>query len=61
MIVQHQTTTKTILTLDDEEAQWLRGVMQNPVNGNDSTTDAEMRERFFNAMPNPTIAQRTPT
>ena len=46
---------KTItITLDQEEAEWLRGVMQNPLHDEhpdeESARDREMRSRFFFAV-----------
>lgn len=47
-------TLKTItLVLDEEEAEWLHGNMQNPLHGLDAmeetSEDAMMRLKFFNA------------
>ena len=43
--------TKTILELNQEEADWLRTVMQNPINvsfpQDESKKDKIMRETFF--------------
>lgn len=52
--------TKTIqvtqLTLDEEEREWLKGLVQNPINHrdgnnayNESEQDAKMRMKFFKA------------
>jgi hypothetical protein len=41
------------LVLDADEAEWLNGVMQNPLHGqepiDEESEDAEMRLKFFNA------------
>lgn len=41
------------LVLSEEEAHWLKCIMQNPLHGqnaaNELTEDAEMRLKFFNA------------
>jgi hypothetical protein len=41
------------LVLDADEAEWLNGVMQNPLHGqepiDEASEDAEMRLKFFNA------------
>jgi hypothetical protein len=50
-----QNTTKqsveVTLVLDEKEADWLHGVMQNPLHGqspdDESPEDAEMRIKFF--------------
>lgn len=48
-------TRKTFhLTLQEEEAEWLRGVMQNPLYGQtpeeESEEDNRMRRAFFDAV-----------
>lgn len=52
-----KTVSVTTLRLDDEEAQWLREQMQNPLHGQDYTDesahDKDMRERFFKAVDHP--------
>ncbi len=47
------TTTKIVLELTEEEALWLRDIMQNPLgmeDDNESKTDKEMRKAFFDAL-----------
>ena len=42
---------QTVLHLEDEEARWLKAVMQNPLgDAGESLEDAEMRTKFFNAL-----------
>lgn len=52
-----KTSKKTTVTLelDQNEAQWLKAVMQNPLScdpnpDNELKTNREMREKFFNAL-----------
>lgn len=49
-------STKTItLELSEEEAAWLKDVVQNPVHGNSSKEDpgnALMRQQFWHALNN---------
>lgn len=44
----------TVIELTTDERDWLRGVMQNPLYGQDLFSepkqDAEMRQRFWNAL-----------
>ena len=56
------TTTKEItitLVLNEEEAQWLQGIMQNPLFGEypdqEDPKNSDMRKRFWDALnePNP--------
>lgn len=49
-----KTVTKkvVVLTLDEEEAEWLRAVVQNPIIEMESRTDAVMRQKFFEALSN---------
>ncbi len=44
---------KINLLLNTEEAIWLKGILQNPLHttyANESETDKEMRELFWNAL-----------
>ena len=48
-------STTYILRLEEREARWLRGLMQNPIVKenlplNEDKTDREMRELYFNAL-----------
>ena len=47
-------TVKVVLELDDEEARWLKSVMQNPLHNQDAYSereqDKEMRRKFFDAI-----------
>lgn len=43
------------LILNEEEAEWLKAVVQNPIGvsyefGDESEADGHMREKFFNAI-----------
>lgn len=46
-------TIEITLVMNAEEARWLNGVMQNPLNGQHPTLedpeDRHMRKKFFNA------------
>lgn len=48
------TETKVILEMTEEESQWLKLVMQNPLHGqtpiDESSHDAAMRKAFFEAI-----------
>jgi hypothetical protein len=48
------TLTNVVLTLNKEEVVWLKGVMQNPLNGkspeNEPATDNDMRRAFWDAL-----------
>jgi hypothetical protein len=51
----------TILKLTDEEANWLNGVMQNSLHGEDEIkADQDMREKFFNATRAVALDYRSP-
>ena len=43
--------TTTTLQLDEREAAWLRGIVQNPLCVTETEVDRGMRERFFNNLP----------
>ena len=43
-------TVKYILELDESEARWLAGLMQNPIFEDEEYQEAEMRHIFFNAV-----------
>lgn len=53
MQVDNVTVKKTILQLDEDEAQWLNAQMQNPLHGQtpeqETKEDKDMREKFFKA------------
>ena len=40
------------ITLDENEAIWLRDYLQNATHHGESSTDYGMRERFFNTLKN---------
>ena len=44
------TFTEINLILDQVEAQWLKGVMQNPSMHDESETDKNMRETLWDAL-----------
>ncbi len=54
--MEARTETKVVsvaLTMDQQEAEWLMAVMQNPFCedcGRESEEDRNMREKFFNAL-----------
>jgi len=42
-----------ILTISEHEAEWLKGLMQNPINTdnvNEQERDRRMRSKFFNVL-----------
>lgn len=41
-----------IVELSQEEALWLKILVQNPIRNDESAEDREMREKFFDALPN---------
>ena len=41
---------KVTLILDDLEANWLKGVMQNELYGSETETDRTMRQIFWDAL-----------
>lgn len=48
-----KTTSTIILEMSVEEAQWLQGLMQNPLYGDGSDEEPEMKEmrfKFFHAL-----------
>lgn len=51
---EHRTTRIVILKLEEEERQWLRNVMQNPLHGltpdEEDPSDKRMRKKFFTAL-----------
>ena len=47
------TEEKVLLTMTREEANWLRKVVQNPINSdfeNEDPIDSEMRRKFFDCL-----------
>lgn len=56
MEVNHRQTTTVTLVLNEKEAQWLNGVMQNPLRDQtpltESEEDSSMRIKFFEATKN---------
>ena len=56
MEVIHRQTTTVTLVLNEKEAQWLNGVMQNPLRDQtpltESEEDSSMRIKFFEATKN---------
>lgn len=45
------TQVQVTLTMNRAEAQWLRGLMQNPVFANEDEYFRNMRQTFFDAIP----------
>lgn len=44
-------TSYTItLELNQQEAEWLKGLVQNPIYSTESLIDAGMRQKFFSAL-----------
>lgn len=53
MRVEVHRETKVGMVLDEDEARWLMGAMQNPLSKypeDEDPKDREMRERFFTAI-----------
>lgn len=49
-----ETVVSITLTLSKEEADWLKGVMQNPLNEvEEDAIDSSMREMFWQALADP--------
>lgn len=44
-------TIEVTLVLNQGEAAWLKGLMQNPILSEESEADKTYRERFFHAIP----------
>ena len=51
----HQVVVEVTLTLNQEEVEWLRGLVQNPLDQNESLRDARLRESLFKALTLPAI------
>jgi hypothetical protein len=49
--MRHETALAVTVTLvlNQREAEWLNGVMQNPLWADESREDSEMRQLFWNA------------
>ncbi len=47
---QIEQEVKIILTLNQEEAVWLKSLMQNKLHSDESQQDYEMRAKFFTAL-----------
>ena len=52
VMAEVRVTTKKVvaLILTEHESKWLKGVIQNPLNDNESCEDAEMRSEIFAAL-----------
>ncbi|MCK4498948.1 hypothetical protein KAU11_00450 [Candidatus Babeliales bacterium] len=54
MIVKKQVEIEVTIIMDETEAQWLKGIMQNPINNvvpeKERDQDREMREMFWNVL-----------
>ena len=54
MKIETEKETKVMLHLNETEAKWLKGIMQNPFFGQDLEAEAErdydMRSLFWNAL-----------
>lgn len=44
------TTTKTTLTLNENEVKWLKEIMQTPLHDNESPQDQNYRRQFWIAL-----------
>lgn len=58
--MESKTISTTIITLElnEIEAIWLKGVVQNPIHGNSQTEgkfERNMRESFWNALKDDTV------
>lgn len=47
---EHKSFVKVVLELEEGEARWLKGYLQNEMYHPESETDSMMRERFFNEL-----------
>ena len=50
MISEKHVEVKTHLILNDEETEWLKGLLQNPLNNAESLPEETMRKSFFDAL-----------
>lgn len=50
MISEKRIEVHTHLRLNDEETEWLKGLLQNPLTNAEDPQTTMMRERFFNAL-----------
>ena len=55
MRAETRETVEIILSLNTEEARWLRGVMQSPIAENESVFESQMRARFRECLREATI------
>ena len=45
-----RTRKEVVLSMDIEDAWWLKGLMQNPLIENETKQDSRRREMLFNAL-----------
>lgn len=50
MKTQINKTVEVVLTLSQEEAQWLKTIVQNKFSEDETPTDSQMRKTFFEAL-----------
>lgn len=54
MIAKKREEIEITIIMDETEAQWLKGIMQNPINNvipeKERDQDREMREMFWNVL-----------
>lgn len=50
MEVEIKQSTAVTLRLTEEEARWLKSMVQNPLGENEDTRDRQMREAFWLAL-----------
>lgn len=53
MEIKIEKAVKVTLTMDSEEALWLKSLMQNPLDTSDS--DSDIRKRFWDILNNKAI------
>lgn len=50
MISRKHVSVQTHLILSDDETEWLKGVLQNPLTNAESAPEEAMRNKFWNAL-----------
>ena len=57
---QVHTVVEYVLMLNEQEAMWLRGLVQNPINEQESAFDQDVRSSIWKAL-TPADAKTSPT
>ena len=51
MNIEKKVTTVIILKLNEQEALWLKALVQNPLGDKEEEKDSKMRQHFFHSIP----------